>query len=149
MKHIAVPPKPSLASKHKDVLVIGGVIVLVVGAAVTYYLIRKAQEKKREQHATLEKPFLPSNNAAGTTKPVANTRNNSVKMGSRGANVKLLQRYLKIYKEDLGRTGPKGDGVDGIFGPKTARAAQRRLKKVVFTPADIAGMQKALKRLGK
>ncbi|GAK75608.1 hypothetical protein JCM19296_1200 [Nonlabens ulvanivorans] len=63
--------------------------------------------------------------------------------------MKILQRYLKIYKEDLGKTGPKRDGVDGQFGPKTSRAAQKRLKKTVFTQADIAGMRKALSSLGK
>lgn len=72
-----------------------------------------------------------------------------MKLGSRHADVKVLQRYLKIYKEDLGKTGAKRDGVDGNFGPKTSKAAQKRLKKTVFTQADIAGMRKALLSLGK
>ena len=82
-------------------------------------------------------------------KPIITKRGYPIKMGSRHADVKVLQRYLKIYKEDLGRSGPKRDGVDGIFGPKTSRAAQKRLKKTVFTQTDIAGMRKALLSLGK
>ena len=164
MKKIATTSKPSFASKNKDILIVGGVIVVLAGAAVTYYLMRKKKEKKTEKNADLDfissantsggntaftPPFVPTKGSTGSSKPALSAGRIIVKMGSRGANVRILQRYLKIHKEDLGRTGPKRDGVDGIFGPKTARAAQRRLKKTAFTSADIAGMLKALKSLGK
>ena len=61
--------------------------------------------------------------------------------------VKILQRYLKIYKLPLGKTGPNRDGVDGIFGPKTASAAQKQLGKTVFQKADIDAMKKTLQTL--
>jgi peptidoglycan hydrolase-like protein with peptidoglycan-binding domain len=95
--------------------------------------------------------FIPSSSTSSgsSTKPVITKTGYPIKYGSRHPDVKILQRYLKIYKEDLGKTGPKRDGVDGQFGPKTSRAAQKRLKKTVFTQADIAGMRKALSSLGK
>ena len=47
--------------------------------------------------------------------------------GSRGAEVAELQRLLKQdgAGDILGSTGPNGDGVDGIFGPKTEAALQQ------------------------
>lgn len=164
MKQTNLKAKPSFMAKNKDLLVVGGVIVVLSGAALTYYLMTKKKEKKKLAQATTSTTFVPvttttfttppfipvsTGGSSSATKPVTTTGDITIKRGSRGADVKVLQRYLKIYKEDLGRSGPKRDGVDGIFGPKTARAAQRRLKKTVFTKADIAGMLKALKSLGK
>jgi hypothetical protein len=60
-----------------------------------------------------------------------------------------LQAYLKIYKENLGKSGAKRDGVDGVFGPLTLKAAKKRLGKSEFTEKDISGMRKALKMMGK
>lgn len=163
MKKIQTKTKPSFVTKNKDILVVGGVIVVLAGTAVAYYLVKKKKEKKTAQSnasgttiatsnsgtsATFSTPpFRPITTSPSSTKPITNGA--TIKIGSRGNDVKVLQRYLKIYKEDLGRTGPKRDGVDGIFGPKTARAAQKRLKKTVFNKMDIAGMLKALKSLGK
>ena len=47
--------------------------------------------------------------------------------GSRGAEVAELQRLLKAdgAGDILGSTGPAGDGVDGVFGPKTESALQQ------------------------
>lgn len=167
MKQTNLKAKPSFMTKNKDLLVVGGVIVVLSGAALTYYLMTKKKENKKLAQASTSTasttsipgttttfttpPFIPvsTGGSSSATKPVTTTGGITIKRGSRGADVKVLQRYLKIYKEDLGRSGSKRDGVDGIFGPKTARAAQRRLKKTVFTKADIAGMLKALKSLGK
>lgn len=164
MKQIKTKLKPSFVRKNKDVLVVGGVIVVLAGAALTYYLMTKKKEKKLASTTTpspgtvvsntagtsYTPPFVPvSSGSTSSTTSKSPFKDGSIKMGSRGNDVKILQRYLKIYKEDLGRSGPKRDGVDGIFGPKTARAAQKRLKKTVFTKADISGMFKALKSLGK
>lgn len=165
MKQIKTKSKTSFVAKNKDILVVGGVLVVLAGAAVTYYLMTKKKEKKSTTangtslttNSSVASntsnyqtpPFVPLSSSSSSTKPVSTSSGKTIKIGSRGADVKILQRYLKIYKEDLGRTGPKRDGVDGIFGPKTARAAKKRLKKSVFTALDIAGMRKALKSLGK
>ena len=166
MKQIKTKPKPSFAKKNKDILVVGGVIVVLAGAAITYYVMSKKKEKKQIASASSSTtgtfipsstssyqtpPFIPSSSGTSSSgsKPPQTKSGYPIKYGSRHPDVKVLQRYLKIYKEDLGRSGPKRDGVDGIFGPKTSRAAQKRLKKAVFTTTDIAGMRKALKSLGK
>lgn len=167
MKQTKTNAKPSFMAKNKDLLVVGGVIVVLAGAGLTYYLMTKKKDKKISQNAngtstttttttssgsgtSYTPPFVPvSSGSSSGTRPNTPKRGYPIKMGSRHPDVKILQRYLKIYKEDLGRSGPKRDGVDGIFGPKTSRASQKRLKKTVFTSADIAGMKKALKSLGK
>lgn len=157
---------PSFITKNKDILVVGGVIVVLSSAAIAYYYMTKKKDKKdgidsnvtstivsnnTGSSATYDSPpFVPvkTGGFSSSTKPII-TKGYPIKLGSRHADVKVLQRYLKIYKEDLGKTGAKRDGVDGIFGPKTSRAAQKRLNKTVFTQADIAGMRKALLSLGK
>lgn len=167
MKQTKSKVAPSFMAKNKDLLVVGGVIVVLAGAATAYYFMTKKKEKKELADASgtttavsttsgtsttyQSPPFVPINTStsSSSTKPIITTRGYPIKIGSRHADVKVLQRYLKIYKEDLGRSGPKRDGVDGIFGPKTSRAAQKRLKKTVFTQTDIAGMRKALLSLGK
>lgn len=158
MKQTQSKSTPTFIAKNKDVLVVGGVIVLLAGAAITYYYISKKKQKKENLVNTNDSvdsetstsviktpPFV----SISTKKPPTTKPGILIKIGSRHPDVKVLQRYLKIYKEDLGRTGPKRDGVDGIFGPKTAKASQKRLGKTVFTQADMAGMRKALLSLGK
>lgn len=154
----------SFFAKNKEALVVGGVIVVLAGAGLTYYYIQKKKDKKKEMasnDASIKldtssssseyktPPFVPSGTSSSSSKPVITKKGYPIKYGSRNADVKILQRYLKIYKEDLGRSGSKRDGVDGIFGPKTSKAAQKRLGKTVFAQADIAGMRKALLSLGK
>ena len=167
MKQTNYKKAPSYMATNKDILVVGGVIIVLAGAAITYYYLSKKKDKNEvaDSNATntvasnssgstttyYSPPFVPVNTSTASTSitPVITKRGYPIKIGSRHADVKILQRYLKIYKEDLGRSGPKRDGVDGHFGPKTARAAQKRLKKTVFTQTDIAGMRKALLSLGK
>lgn len=167
MKQKSTATNPSFMAKNKDLLVVGGVIVVLAGAATAYYFVTKKKEKKEAELATTSSsgittvpsssssyqtpPFIPSSStsSSSSTKPIITKTGYPIKYGSRHPDVKILQRYLKIYKEDLGKTGPKRDGVDGQFGPKTSRAAQKRLKKTVFTQADIAGMRKALSSIGK
>jgi len=158
MKQTQYKSTPSFMAKNKDILIVGGVIVVLAGTAITYYYVSKKKQKKENLLDTNDlvdskttssviqtPPFVPS-----STKKLSITKSgNLMKLGSRHPDVKVLQRYLKIYKEDLGRTGPKRDGVDGVFGPKTAKASQKRLGKTVFTQADMAGMRKALLSLGK
>ena len=166
MKQKSTAVNPSFVAKNKDLLVVGGVIVVLAGAATAYYFITKKKDKKEAELASASSgfttvasdsgsyqtpPFIPSSStsSSSSSKPIITKTGYPIKYGSRHPDVKILQRYLKIYKENLGKTGPKRDGVDGQFGPKTSRAAQKRLKKTVFTQADIAGMRKALVSLGK
>jgi peptidoglycan hydrolase-like protein with peptidoglycan-binding domain len=165
MKQTKSKVAPSFMAKNKDLLVVGGVIVVLAGTATAYYFFTKKKKQLADTSGTTtaastssgasttyqSPPFVPINtgSSSSSTKPIITKRGYPIKIGSRHADVKVLQRYLKIYKEDLGRSGPKRDGVDGIFGPKTSRSAQKRLKKTVFTQADIAGMRKALVSLGK
>tara|TARA_R110002049_G_scaffold113040_3_gene263081 strand:+ start:5745 stop:6245 length:501 start_codon:yes stop_codon:yes gene_type:complete len=157
---------PSFTTKNKDILVVGGVIIVLSSAAIAYYYMTKKKDKNKEKDSSAAStivsnssgtsatynspPFVPVN-TGGSSSSIKSivTRSYPIKLGSRHADVKVLQRYLKIYKEDLGKTGAKRDGVDGIFGPKTLRAAQKRLNKTIFTQADIAGMRKTLLSLGK
>ena len=155
MKQTQSKATPSFMAKNKDVLIVGGVIVVLAGAAVAYYHMTKKKDKRTSNSSSASTtydspPFVPVNtSSSSSTKPIVTKRGYPIKMGSRHVDVKVLQRYLKIYKEDLGNSGSKRDGVDGIFGLKTSRAAQRRLKKTAFTQADILGMRKALSSLGK
>lgn len=47
-----------------------------------------------------------------------------LKKGSRGENVKKLQRFLKSEGYDLGGFGDNQDGVDGVFGSLTESAVR-------------------------
>jgi hypothetical protein len=47
-----------------------------------------------------------------------------------------IQTFLKNQKIDLGNTGPNGDGVDGIYGPKTVAAVQTFQGKFTDLNAD-------------
>lgn len=139
-------------NKHKDVIVITGTLVVLAGAGLTYYYIKKKRLKKVAENGIASMPELTqklSKDLRRTTSPTGAKAYGLTKRGSRNEAVKVLQRYLKIYKADLGKTGLNKDGVDGIFGPKTENAAQRWLKKTAFTVEDIAGMRKALTSLGK
>jgi peptidoglycan hydrolase-like protein with peptidoglycan-binding domain len=153
---------PSFFAKHKTPLIIGSVIFVAAGIGITYYVMNKKKKKESEQDTGVDKTLVSTNYSPTTftppytspgTKTSTPIRTSSgkvlIKYGSRGSLVSILQRYLKMFKEDLGKTGAKRDGVDGSFGPKTAKAAKKRLGKTVFTAVDIEKMKKALNTLGK
>lgn len=48
----------------------------------------------------------------------------NLKNGDRGDTVKAMQILLKGYGCNLGNWGPKGDGIDGIFGNDTEKAVR-------------------------
>lgn len=151
--------KPSQsAASYKEPLIIGGVLLLLASAAGVYYYLQKTKSKQTQKPSQLPPldismatPPYTAQPRSGSTVPIVvhNKRGYPLKRGSRHSDVKVLQRYLKIYKANLGRSGAKRDGVDGIFGLKTQRAAQKHLKKTVFTHSDITEMRKALVSLGK
>lgn len=160
MKNTQMQVQPSFFARNKTPLLIGGGLFVVGGIVLTYFLLQK-KEKKEEVKMVEQGASLPSSTAAFTPPyvPSSNTRNTTpiqtssgkvlIKYGSRGSLVRVLQRYLKLFNEDLGRSGSKRDGVDGIFGRKTAKAAKKRLGKTVFKNTDIEKMKNALKTLGK
>jgi hypothetical protein len=53
---------------------------------------------------------------------------NSKKPVLKEATVKDLQSLLLSKGYELGKTGPKGDGVDGILGNKTLSAIEKELE---------------------
>lgn len=153
---------PSFFATYKTPLIIGSVVFVVAGIGITYYVISKNKQKKSEQDMGVDKTlasttyspttYTPPYTSSGVkvSTPIRTSSSKVlIKYGSRGSLVSVLQRYLKMFKEDLGRTGAKRDGVDGAFGPKTAKAAKKRLGKTVFTATDIEKMKKALKTLGR
>ncbi|WP_299212629.1 peptidoglycan-binding protein [uncultured Dokdonia sp.] len=146
----------------KELLVVGGIIlVLAIGGFTWYYLSKKKHNSSDSDPDSNDDDILDA--SVFTTPPFRptsspNTSSNSsssstssypIKKGSRHPDVKILQSYLKYYKEPLGRSGPKRDGVDGIYGKLTERGAQKRLGKTSFTRSDIQSMKNTLKLLGK
>lgn len=148
MKNTSKNTSTNFFEQNKDLIIAGSAIVVVAGAGFAWYYFKKKKENK--QTISKNTITLPTQNRMPVISQRSSTPSKKVKLGyplqfgSRHKDVKILQGYLKIYKEDLGRTGKKRDGVDGIFGSKTLRAAKKRLGKSVFTSKDIAGMRKAL-----
>jgi len=139
--------KSHTASKKPQsatVYIVGGVILLVaVGGLYWYYRSSKRKEKETSLSSLDDissisdyqtPPIVPV-----TTKPATTSTASGVviKLGSRHPDVKILQRYLKNRGAYLGKSGKNRDGVDGIFGPLTAKAALQITKKTVFTQKDI------------
>ncbi len=148
-------------SSSKELVVVGGIILVLAIGGFTWYYFHK---KKKNTTPSIDNdpldtdvfstpPFRPiSNNSTFSTSISSSSSSSSssmyIKRGSRHPDVKVLQRYLKYYKESLGRSGPKRDGVDGIYGKLTAKGAQKRLGKTSFTRSDIQSMKNTLKLLG-
>lgn len=164
MKKIVTKPKKTFFEQNKDLIVVGGVIVVLAGGAVAYMYYKKkkeakaidlAQNKDSSQQVIPVHTTMPVSSSSGSSSSASKPRIKYVKTGyplkykTRHQDVKILQAYLKIYKEKLGKSGAKRDGVDGVFGPLTLKAAKKRLSKSEFTEKDIAGMRKALKMMGK
>ena len=155
------------SNSSKEVLIVGGIIlVLAIGGFTWYYLSKKKEHNAPDNDANGNEtdvidastyrtpPFRPTGGSSTSTSspsPSSSSSSSStiyIKRGSRHPDVKILQRYLKYYKEPLGRTGPNRDGVDGIYGKLTERASRKRLGKTAFTKSDITSMKNTLKLLG-
>lgn len=165
MKKIVTQPKKTFFEQNKDLIVVGSVIVVLAGGAVAYMYYKKKKDQKEVDLAQNQEntpqiipinTTIPVSSSSGSSSSSSSTpRIKYVKTGyplkyrTRHQDVKILQAYLKIYKENLGKSGSKRDGVDGVFGPLTLKAAKKRLGKAEFTEKDIAGMRKALKMVGK
>ncbi|WP_046756641.1 peptidoglycan-binding domain-containing protein [Kordia jejudonensis] len=162
MKSANIQVKSTFFQRNKMPILIGGAVVVIGGAVLTYFLLNKKKEEEKKTNSTTDysvsipgtstasitPPYLPTR--SGTTTPTRSSSSKAVvKYGSRGSLVRVLQRYLKVLGADLGKFGAKRDGVDGVFGGKTSRAAKSKLGKTVFTTADIEKMKQTLKTLGK
>ena len=98
----------NLDAKQKKYLLIGGAIVLGV------YIISKWLHS------------MPKAENPDLQEPVALDKEIVLKKGSKGAEVKELQRILKKdYNADLGTSGVNKDGVDGDFGTMTEDALKK------------------------
>ncbi len=141
----------------KPWMIVTGIATLGTAGGAYWYFSRK---KRTSIGANTQ-----INNSSNLLKPTANKKTpiyskrkglkarNSlpyIKYGSRHPDVKVLQRYLKfIKKADIGRSGRKRDGIDGIYGPKTLKATKKYLKKTSFSRVDMNGLRASLKKIGK
>jgi hypothetical protein len=87
---------------------------------------------------------------ATATKTVADTRGKIAKLQSQlemlqdpKGDISAKQEILKLRGRPLGKTGPKGDGVDGVDGPNTTAAITDEAKKI---EAAIAREEAALEK---
>ncbi|WP_299243029.1 peptidoglycan-binding protein [uncultured Aquimarina sp.] len=164
--------KPIVKKKNNDdktLWIIIGVTTLALGGiGFWYYKKRKSKlELPREEDLDRE---IASTIANNTTRRSTITRRSTSTGGSTSTrrptrfrcssskyplqygtchrDVKILQSYLsKIYKADLGSSGRSRDGVDGMFGNKTSRAAKKHLQRTSFSKQDIDGMRTAIKTI--
>lgn len=58
------------------------------------------------------------------TRPMEIQNDFPLKIGSRGENVKKLQRFLKSEGYNIGNFGENKDGIDGVFGQITESAVR-------------------------
>lgn len=72
--------------------------------------------------------------------PVTQTRR-TLRKGSSGADVEYLQKLLKAEGYEIGKSGPDGDGIDGIFGGETLSAVRAYQSDHNLTPDGIVGKQ--------
>ena len=107
---------------NKKWWIIGSIIVIGAGVGA-YFLFRKPKEDEDDEDVSNEINRSEKNNNA----PVRETNNNAnvtsefpLKLGSRGAKVKELQKHLICLGRDLGRAG-----ADGIWGELTDEAMRK------------------------
>lgn len=104
------------ATKKK--LLIGGALLVVagVGGYFLYKFLKGKAEKKRlkeEQKKLQEQQQTP---------PATITGGSVTPSSDRPANIMDFQRFAKSKGANLGTSGPNKDGVDGVWGSKTAAA---------------------------
>ena len=144
---MTTPTSQTTASKPQSpaiYIVSGLVVLLAAGGFYWYYQSRKKKRKSDKQADPLAviatatsyqtPPIIPRTTTIPST---SNRSGTTIKRGSRHPEVFRLQRYLKGKGAYLGRSGKNRDGIDGIFGRLTEKAARSITKKTVFTTADI------------
>lgn len=138
---------------------IGGTVIVLVGAGVTIWYIRKKKMGDADMETPEDSQSPALSNLSDTPKKTrlsvtprfrCVSRSYPLNYGTCHPDVEVLQKYLlSSFKEDLGKSGRNKDGADGMFGNKTKQAAKRRLGKESFTSSDIVGMKSALKVVGR
>lgn len=128
---------------------IGITAFALVGVGYYYY-----KNRKKASEMELELEELPTSQITNTTAVSRRFKcTNStypLSYGTCHKDVKTLQTYLKnMFQADLGSFGKNDDGIDGMFGNKTSRAAKMHLQKTSFDTKDIEGMNTALKMIKK
>ena len=118
-------------NKKKKITIIVVILVLIVIAVILWWQQFKAKEK-----GVARKNKEVQTEQSGQTTATPEQKGVDVELkeylvpGSRGENVKALQRFLNHKRQYVLTNRPKGLGVpsfpalnvDGIFGPKTQQA---------------------------
>lgn len=136
-----LPNRP--ASKSGAIYMVGGIILLLAAGGFYWYYRKQKQQQKgsldQSSDSILDIPTYQTPPIVATTSTSSSSQQAgyTIKQGSRHPDVFVLQRYLKSKGAYLGSSGKNKDGVDGIFGTLTQKAAQQITKKTVFTQADI------------
>lgn len=141
--------KETISKKGDQKLLIGIGITTLALIGVGYWYYKKRKEKETELILPLDDMI---NTAIDKPKRVVrftcSSKEYPLAYGTCHRDVNILQSYLsKMYKEDLGRSGKNKDGVDGMFGNKTNKAAKKHLGKASFSKQDIDGMRTAIKMI--
>lgn len=151
-------PKKSTNDDKTLWLILGGLTLVLGGVGYWYYRKRKKQQEGFQMGIGNTNSTLgvvssggSSSSSTGITRPSrfrCTSSSYPLQYGTCHRDVKVLQAYLlKIYKAAIGASGRNKDGVDGMFGNKTSRAAKKHLGKASFSKEDIEGMRKATKMI--
>ncbi|MEL7147164.1 MAG: peptidoglycan-binding protein [Bacteroidota bacterium] len=114
---------------NQKFLIYGGGFILVAG--LSFWLYKTI--KKKDQPFTV----LPRKQASTNSGFSCKSSSYPLEYGTCHTDVKKLQSYLVSKGQNLGRSGSKGNGVDGQFGTLTQKAAKAQLGKVSFTKEEI------------
>ncbi|QKX05372.1 peptidoglycan-binding protein [Aquimarina sp. TRL1] len=141
--------KESVPNKNNLTSVWIAITAFSVLTGAGYWLYRKRKMAKENEGMTWQSGIRPSSSSlwSRTSRFKCSSTKYPLTYGNCHEDVKILQRYLKVYNEDLGYSGKNRDGVDGQFGAKTAKAAKQRLKKDLFTKEDIQSIKTSLKMM--
>jgi LPXTG-motif cell wall-anchored protein len=145
MKKKPIIEKPKETNHILWITLVG--ITVMGGAAYLWYRKRKKNENDQMLLETSDDTPQSIPKTAVRSRFRCINQQYPLTYGTCHTDVELLQQYLKIYNEDLGRSGRNKDGVDGRFGSKTVKAARKRLGKDSFTKKDIEGMKISLKMI--
>ena len=104
-----------------DIIIIVSAIIL----GLTIIIFRKKIFTKSIKMTSEDTTTGTTNGGGAYTPPISNSNldfDKTLKKGSSGLEVQMLQRLLIDDGQNLGNYGTNGDGVDGQFGAKTEAA---------------------------
>lgn len=120
---------------NKVFWIAGGILLLGGLGTGAYFYFRKKEENESGDQSS------PS----GSSSPSGFCKYDDsfpLKHGSCGNKVTALQKILHVLGADLGKTGSKGDGVDGKYGDKTEAAVKKFIGKTTVSLADVERLKK-------